>query len=211
MLIYRYRIKRVLEVERLRTKIASDLHDDVGTTLSRISLISQLIKENIEPEKIKENLNDIGILCKDALTTMSDIVWSMDSRNDNIQSMINRIKDSCSSILPTAEIKYSFNIENIDLNKTIKADIRKSIYLIAKEAINNIINHSNASNVSIEIKNDGNIFSMMISDDGNWEKSNSKLTGHGLRNMKTRAEEIGGHVEIKNNVGTTIVFTTKAI
>jgi two-component sensor histidine kinase/streptogramin lyase len=211
IVIYRYRIKHVLEVERLRTKIASDLHDDVGTTLSRISLISQLIKENIEPEKIKDNLNDIGMLCRDALTTMSDIVWSMDSRNDNIQSMINRIKDSCSSILPAAEIKYSFNIEIIDQNKTIKAELRKNIYLIAKEALNNIINHSNASNVKIEIKNDGDIFSMIISDDGNWEKSISKLTGHGIRNMKTRAEEIGGHVEIKNNAGTTIVFTAKAI
>ena len=150
-IIYNYKIKRILELERLKTKIASDLHDDVGITLSRISLISELIKENIEPEKIKENLNDIGSLCKDALSTMSDIVWSIDSRNDNVESLINRIHDSCSSTLPSAEITYSFNIVGLDRAKTIRSEIRKNVYLIAREALNNIIKHSSATNVEIDM------------------------------------------------------------
>jgi ligand-binding sensor domain-containing protein/two-component sensor histidine kinase len=206
-MIYNYKIKRILELERLKTKIASDLHDDVGITLSRISLISELIKENIEPEKIKENLNDIGLLCKDALSTMSDIVWSIDSRNDNIDSLINRIHDSCSSSLPSAEITYSINIEGLDRKKTIRSEIRKNVYLIAREALNNIIKHSSASNVNIEMINTDNIFIMTIADNGKWGKSNNKLTGHGIRNMKTRAEEIGGSVEINKNGGTKIKFT----
>jgi signal transduction histidine kinase len=209
--IYNYKIKRILELERLKTKIASDLHDDVGITLSRISLISELIKENIEPEKIKENLNDIGSLCKDALSTMGDIVWSIDSRNDNIESLINRINDSCSSVLPSAEIAYTFNVEGLDRKKTIRSEIRKNIYLIAREALNNIIKHSSASHVRIEMLNNEKEFKLIIFDDGSWKKSNPKLTGHGIRNMKTRAEEIGGHIEIVKNGGTNITFTMNSI
>jgi len=210
-MIYIYKIRRILELERLKTKIASDLHDDVGITLSRISLISELIKENIEPEKIKENLNDIGSLCKDALSTMSDIVWSIDSRNDNVDSLINRIHDSCSSTLPAAEITYSFNIEGLDGKKAIRSEIRKNVYLIAREALNNILKHSCASNVIIEIINTDDIFTMTIADNGSWKISNPKLTGHGIRNMKARAKEIGGHIEIIKNGGTKITFTMNSV
>ncbi len=210
-IIYNYKIRQVLKVERLRTKIASDLHDDVGTTLSRISLISQLIKENIEPEKVKENLNEIGKLCREALNTMSDIVWSMDSRNDSMESMINRIKDSASAILLPLDINYSFNHSGLEVKKNLNADLRKNIYLIAKEALNNVIKHSDASEVKIDIKNNDGIFEMIIWDNGAWENKNYRLTGHGIRNMKMRAEEIDGDIEINNISGTQIIFIRKNI
>ena len=208
-LILNYRLKRIIELERLKTRIASDLHDDVGATLSRISLISELIKENIEPNKIKQNLIDIGNLSREALNTMSDIVWSMDTRNDNLQSMINRIKDSYAATFRSTDIYYKFDQGELDGSKKISSEVRKNIYLIAKESLSNIIKHSNATEVFLDFRLEIGILKMIIKDNGKWDEENKKLTGNGIRNMKMRAEDIKGSVELNRDNGTEIIFTMK--
>jgi len=212
-LIYRYRVGRLLEMERLRVRIASDLHDDIGATLTKISLHSELIEESNEPGEIRESLRKIGAMSRELVTTMSDIVWSIDARNDTLGNLIDRMRDFATSVLSVRATQIDFNCAGLDMQKKLPVDFRQNIYLIFKEAINNIAKHAEAARVDVQIKNANGHFNMSIRDDGKgWrEHEYAKLTGHGLRNMKMRAARIGGDLNISQNGGCTVSLTMAAV
>ncbi len=103
---YNLRVQKLLAVERMRLRIASDLHDDIGATLTHISVNSEMIKHNKDVNKIKESANKIGKLSREVIQTMSDIVWSIDSRNDSIQDLVTRMTDLAHQLLSPKEIKF---------------------------------------------------------------------------------------------------------
>jgi ligand-binding sensor domain-containing protein/signal transduction histidine kinase len=211
--IYRYRVKRLLEMERLRVRIASDLHDDIGATLTKISLHSELIEESNEPSEIRESLRKIGAMSRELVTTMSDIVWSIDARNDTLGNLVDRMRDFATGVLAVRATQIDFNCAGLDMQKKLPVDFRQNIYLIFKEAINNIAKHAEASRVDVQIKNANGHFNLSIRDDGKgWrEHEYAKLSGHGLRNMKMRASRIGGDLNISRNGGCTVSLTTAVL
>jgi signal transduction histidine kinase len=205
-LIYRYRVAQLLAVERLRVRIASDLHDDIGATLTKISLHSELIQESPDPNEVRNSLRKIGAMSRELVTTMSDIVWSIDARNDTVGDLIDRMRDFASGVLSVKAVEVTFNFAGLDMQMKLPVNLRQNIYLIFKEAINNIAKHAEASQVEVQVRNSDGKFSMIIRDDGKgWhENTYEKLTGHGLRNMKMRAVRIGGHLDISRNGGCTV-------
>jgi ligand-binding sensor domain-containing protein/signal transduction histidine kinase len=211
--IYRYRVSHLLAVERLRVRIASDLHDDIGATLTKISLQSELIQDGACSPEIIASLRKIGAMSRELVTTMSDVVWSIDARNDTAGDLLDRMRDFAASVLSVKPINVSFEVSGLDEQKKLSVPLRQNLYLIFKEAVNNIAKHAAASQVNIHIKNADGAFSLMIRDDGKaWgEGECEKLTGHGLRNMKMRAERIGGHLEIFRNGGCTVKLTAPAL
>ncbi len=239
--IYQYRVSHLLAVERLRVRIASDLHDDIGATLTRISLHSELIQNGADPKEVKSSLQKIGAMSRDLVTTMSDIVWSIDARNDTVGDLIDRMRDFASSVLSVKPVNVSFEVSGLDEHKRLPVPLRQNIYLIFKEAINNIAKHAKATKAEIYLKNSEGRFLMMIRDDGagfveneldpasaplhqkakadsaphleftEAERGRGKLTGHGLRNMKMRAERIGGNLEFKMDNGVSITLVGRAI
>jgi len=211
--IYRHRVERLLEMERLRVRIASDLHDDIGATLTKISLHSELIEESNEPGEIRESLRKIGAMSRELVTTMSDIVWSIDARNDTLGNLIDRMRDFATSVLTVQATEIDFNCAGLDMQKKLPVDFRQNIYLIFKEAINNIAKHAEAARVEVQIKNANGHFNMSIRDDGKgWrEHEYARLSGHGLRNMKMRAARIGGDLNISRNGGCTVSLTATAL
>jgi len=213
VLIYRYRVSRLLEVERLRVRIASDLHDDIGATLTKISLHSELIQSGSEPNEIKDSLQKIGAMSRELITTMSDIVWSIDARNDTIGNLIDRMRDFAASVFSMQAVEVDFDFAGLETQKKLPVDLRQNIYLIFKEALNNIAKHAEASRVEVQIENLNEKFSMTIRDDGKGWRENEyeKLSGHGLRNMKMRAARLGGHLNISRNGGCTINLTAPAL
>ncbi len=208
---YRIRLNRILELERLRIKIASDLHDDIGSALTRISIDSDLLKSNLGNEESNVIFQRIGNVSREIISSMSDVVWSIDSRNDTIQDLINKMKDFAYSVLSAKNILVTFETESLNLQKKIKIDLRQNIYLIFKEAINNSSKYSNADEIKVSLKNINGNFYMTINDLGSSISSSEKLTGHGLRNMKMRAERIGGKIEFVKDGGFKIVLTTNEI
>ncbi len=208
---YRIRLNRILELERLRIKIASDLHDDIGSALTRISIDSDLLKSNLGNEESNVIFQRIGNVSREIISSMSDVVWSIDSRNDTIQDLINKMKDFAYSVLSAKNILVTFETESLNLQKKIKIDLRQNIYLIFKEAINNSSKYSNADEIKVSLKNINGNFLMTINDLGSGISSSEKLTGHGLRNMKMRAERIGGKIEFVKDGGFKIVLTTNEI
>lgn len=206
-----YRLSQSLKIERLRTKIASDLHDEVGSSLTRISIYSDLLQnENNESERTNY-LSRISAMSREIVSTMSDIVWSIDNRSDTASALFIRMKDFATELLQSKNIQFDFKVSGIHEKAIVDPILRQNIYLIFKESINNIVKHANASYVLVEIVNDSRQFKMIITDNGKGFSLPQNQRGNGLRNMDRRAHAIHGLIEFTTQSGTQLIFTRKAL
>ena len=199
--LHRLRVQKLLAIEKLRIRIASDLHDDVGSALTRISITSEQIQTLNDHNRIQNLSKNIGTMSRDIISTMSDIVWSIDSRNDNLSELLDRMQDHAYKNLVMNEIKVSLKTSGMDKSKKIKIDHRQNIFYIFKETINNIVKHSNATEVKIILKNEGKEFFMEIADNGTGFSAEKFKKGNGLRNMQMRAKRMNAKLDISNNNG----------
>lgn len=207
--IHRYRIAQLLKIERLRTKIASDLHDEVGSSLTRISIYSDLLKNEKDDTERSNYLQRINTVSREVVSTMSDIVWSIDNRSDSAESLFLRMKEYSAEVLSSKGIESSFQISGISEKSELEPLVRQNIYLIFKESITNVVKHAQAQHVTIEISQNSEEFSMIISDDGVGFDSSVQNQGHGLRSMQRRAFSIDGTIEFANSAGSQIIFRRK--
>lgn len=204
--LHRYRLTQTLRVEQLRNKIASDLHDEVGSNLTRISIYSELIQDGEDEINIKSHLNRIGSISREVITTMSDIVWSIDGKSDTYEALFLRMKDFAVDILHPKNIELDFSIENIDINKRIDPRTKQNIYLIFKEAVTNVVKHAQASWVQVRIVITDKKFVMTINDNGIGIPAEIGIQGNGLSNMRRRALAIHAELTISNLNGTHITL-----
>ena len=188
---YRYKQKliRQKDLANLRTKISSDLHDDVGSILSGLAMQSQMLTYTAK-EKQKASLLEISNMSRDAMEHMRDTVWAMDSRKDKYENLIDRMRDFAEKNLSMKNMTHEFIIADINTKKFINPEKRQTIHLIFKEAITNIIKHCNGKHVTIVFAYTKNSLHLSIHDNGT-EKENCNSDGLGLSNMKMRAEKIG--------------------
>lgn len=203
--IHRYRLAQSLQLERLRTKIASDLHDEVGSSLTKISIYSELAQNGLTEKEKAVYLNSIGGLSREVVNTMSDIVWSIDNNNDTLAELINRMKDFAAEVLEAKEIGFECILHKIDGNKVLDPIMRQNIYLIFKEAINNVVKHAKATHVRVYITTQPK-FELRIEDNGIGMPEQKTHSGNGLNNMKRRAQTIGGTLSFSAAGGTTITL-----
>lgn len=208
---YRIKINKIIEMEKLRLKIASDLHDEVGSTLTKVSMRAQMLEMQINGEKESNNLKRISEQAIDAVSTMQDIVWAIDSRNDNAENLINKIKDTVFSMLVEKNIKVDFEITGLNNDLKVPLEVRQNIYLIIKEAVHNITKHSNADSAKIYLCNSPEKLELIISDNGNNYYQKEFSTGQGLKNIEMRAEKIKGKVEYIKEKGFKIVLSAPPI
>lgn len=194
--LYQYRVNRLLAMERLRVKIASDLHDDIGADLSKISMYSELIQHESGSEDSKTMLKTVGELSRNVVSSMSDIVWSIDARSDRLQDLIRRMKIFANSLFDKKDVRVKFETSQLDVNMTLPILIKQNFYLIYKEALNNIFKHSNATEVEIVMRIQGRQLSMTISDNGRGFVESEGLGGHGMKNIRMRAETLRGSLKI---------------
>lgn len=199
-----YRVSRSLEIERLRGKIASDLHDEVGSSLTRISIYSDLLQNSANSSHQKNYLSSISSLSREIVDTMSDIIWSIDNSNDSLGSLVNRMKDCAAEMTKTKNFRIEFNTDHINEKKVLDPVLRQNLYLIFKESINNIVKHSGADFVKVHISNSHEGFIMLINDNGKGINLRKDKMGNGLRNMDKRALAINATLNISNGVGTTL-------
>jgi ligand-binding sensor domain-containing protein/signal transduction histidine kinase len=204
--LYRYRVNRLLEIERLRVRIASDLHDDIGASLSRIALQSELMTEGIEPEALPRYLRSIATISRELVTSMSDIVWSIDARNDTVEHLMTRIRDFAMSTLEACHVDFSFTFDGIDVHKSIAVEKRENLYLICKEAINNIAKHAQATQATINFRNGPELLTIVVADNGKGWGEVETSGGHGLRNMRMRAVRLGGSLRIEHHQGSRVIL-----
>lgn len=201
ILINRYRVlnetKRQLEVEILRNNIARDLHDDLGSTLSSIHIISKMamLEEN---GRAGQHFSKISQQTAGMMDKLGDIVWSIHPNNDHLDQMLIKMREFAVEILEPKGINLDFQCdENVE---KLKIDLvkRKNVFLIFKESINNIAKYSECQHVLIVFQCKDGQLHMTIKDDGVGFDPFKNGSGNGLRNMKERAAHIGGEVLIES-------------
>ncbi|MFM9984607.1 MAG: histidine kinase [Flavobacteriales bacterium] len=178
-----------------RNRIASDLHDDVGASLSSINIYSKvaMLKMENAPAMVPEMLSLISQNASNMMDSLSDIVWSINPKNDSLVSLMNRIKSQGLEVLQPLDIELHFvNETERDIQMSMTA--RKNLYLISKEAMNNIAKHSRARRVTISVSVRNAKLKMEFKDDGIGLVNSSSSKGNGLVNMQQRAKEMDGEI-----------------
>jgi signal transduction histidine kinase len=193
---------------RERLRISRDLHDDIGASISGISISAITAQKKLSENNIHEAgslLHHIAQDAHDMVTSMSEMVWLINPKNDSMEKLFDRIRTYATHVLPAKDILFSFNDE-VSLNPLILSiEERKNIYLIFKEAINNAAKYSECSEVNLIVQKNKSTVDFILSDNGNGFDKSKVQFGNGLKNMQQRADEINGKFSTESNSnGTTI-------
>lgn len=207
------RVKNLLAIEKLKTRLAADLHDNVGSGLTEISILSELaaFKTGLKYPDSQRELKIISDLSRQLVDNMSDIVWVVNPQRDSLHDLIVRLKNYYGETLNSLGI--TFKVSNLEKLKDIKLpiDFKQNLYLILKEAINNAIKHSKCSVIHLDANARKDIIEVSVTDDGIGLDENNTGYGNGIKNIKQRAESIGGRVKWKSSPaqGTSVRFVGK--
>ncbi len=214
------RLEREQAVERERTRIAKDIHDDLGASLTRISMISQSARASIEePTKILRFLDQIFLTARESTRALADIVWAVNPSHDTLDSLAAYLQKFAQNFLRDANVRCRIDMPLELPMWPLTADIRHNLLLAFKEAVNNVVRHANATEIRISLKVEPQSFALTIQDNGCGFKvpvyldvtattSEQSPAANGLKNMSLRLGEIGGHFEIVSSegAGTKITF-----
>ncbi len=200
--IRKYELDHINKMEQLRLRISRDLHDELGSLLTGIAMKSDLLLEKVDLKSKKEIFKEISTNCRKSVDTLSDIVWAIDSKNNSLQNLSDRMESFLFQFLSSENIKITFKplitIKPIQLNQ----DYRQHVFLIFKEAITNIMKHSNATQVFVSLTKDKNNIILTIKDNGTvFTKNERSLDGNGIINMKLRTKKIKGNIQFYNDNG----------
>lgn len=194
--MYRINIRSVKGLHQLRVKIASNLHDEVGSLLTRITMFSDNLRYGKNNEEQRDQkLEKIASLSRNATASMSDVLWAIDARNDFTGNLLDRMHEHAEEMLLPLQVNILFDTQYVNPKQYIQSETRRELYLIFKEAINNIAKHAHAQNVRVMYRQKEKQFSLLIENDGIEEDNKSYNTGQGLENMKLRARRINAIFE----------------
>jgi signal transduction histidine kinase len=204
--LYRFRLAQLLELERVRTRIATDLHDDIGSNLTQISILSEVVRRKVgqDSDMVSEPLMRIADLSRELVDSMSDIVWAVNPRRDHIGDLAQRMRRFASDVLSARNIEFKFYTVDGNLDKEMRADKRRQVFLVFKEGINNIVRHSECKGVTIELSVEKQRLVLKLCDDGRGfdpAKANGNTHGHGLESMAERVRSIGGEFNLESRPG----------
>ena len=202
--IVQRRIKRIKEKFELRNRIASDLHDEIGSTLTSINILSNVSQQAMDqqPAQVKVLLEQISSQSKTIQQSMSDIVWSIRPDNEKIENLLVRIREYAGQTLEPLNINTVIEADEILVDKILPMHYRKDMLLLCKEAVNNIAKHSSASVATIAFSCSNKKMVVTITDNGQWKGNNS---GTGTKTMQERALALGAQLTIQATETGTIV------
>lgn len=195
----RGRVRRRKDLEALRQRIASDLHDDIGSNLSSIALLAELGKTEVdEPDLVIEELTDIKKTADKTIESMRDIVWLIRPGEETWAQMLTRFRETAAKLLRAHE--YTFNVTGSSSDMRLPLEFKRDLFLIYKETLNNIVRHAEAEKVSIEIDCRRSRLELTIEDDGiGFNNLDQEFReGNGLRNLRMRAQAIGASLKVRS-------------
>ncbi|MES2516941.1 MAG: ATP-binding protein [Bacteroidota bacterium] len=200
--LYRFRYEQLLKLQHVREKISRDLHDEVGSTMSGISILGAIIQQKMPDnllirtftERIVEDSRRVG-------DTLDDIVWSVKPQNDHLDQLLIRMKRFASDLFDAEDIKYQFDLPEFTDKVKLSMDERYDIYLIYKEAVNNLVKYAKCTEVNVKIEIRKGSLLMQIKDNGIGFNPNLQTERNGIRNMRSRTENLGGQIDIFSEIG----------
>jgi signal transduction histidine kinase len=201
--IYRQRINKLLAVEKIRIKVARDLHDDMGSALSTINILSTMAKTKVgdDPVKSSEYIGKISDNSQRMMEAMDDIVWSIKPANDSMQKITARMREFATGILEAKDIELDFKVDEKVNEVKLNMEARRDFFLIFKEAVNNVAKYSRCSKCSIHIALHQHRLLLDVKDNGVGFDVNKADSGNGLSNMQKRADALKGRVSIQSKPG----------
>lgn len=188
---YKYRLNLLRKTAETRIRIARDLHDEIGSSMTRISMQLQLLEPTVQTKQ-RAALQKVGKIVDESVVKLRDLVWAIDKSSDHWKDVLERMEDYAYDTLLPKEIIFSFQQQGIDPERMLAPNDKRNLYLIFKESINNVAKHSNADRVTAVLKNERYRFVMSIVDNG--VKSCQPKQGHGLANIQIRAKRMGGQL-----------------
>jgi hypothetical protein len=216
MTIYLYdrrRIARLVELERVRTRIATDLHDDIGSNLSQIAIMSEVARSQIARGDAggAQQLSLIARISRESVDAMSDIVWAINPQRDRLGDLTGRMRRFAGEICGGRGISFQFHayLPNQAEDLRLGTDVRRQTFLIFKECVNNIVRHSACSEADFELRISGRGLALRVADNGQGFDQLSVKDGHGLASMKRRAASLGGDLQIISAPGSGTILSLK--
>jgi ligand-binding sensor domain-containing protein/two-component sensor histidine kinase len=199
---YRYRISQLIRVQKIRNRIATDLHDDIGSTLTNISILSELSRQHLPPQQEAHVfLNRISEEVNNSSQALDDIIWSINTNNDTLEQTVARMRRYAAEVFDAANITYSLQLDEQFAGRKLNMEQRRDWFLIFKEAINNIYKHAKAKQVTIRIWIEKNRLCMTIRDDGTGFNTSLVTHRNGIKNMHQRVDKWQGRIDIQSVPG----------
>ena len=186
--VYDYRVRNLLAIERLRIRIATDLHDDIGASLTQISILSELARRS----RAEAVLSDIANIARDLSQDMSDIVWAVNPRHDRFEGLLHRMRRFANDTLAGAEIDVTFEAERLPSDLAVPLDARRPLYLVFKEAVHNVARHSGATRAAVRLSLEGAWLKLTVEDNGRGFDPAAEHSGEGVASIQRRLREFGG-------------------
>jgi signal transduction histidine kinase/ligand-binding sensor domain-containing protein len=202
----RSREERLAELERVRRRIATDLHDDIGSSLTQISILSEVIRQrlNHEDSPVTEPLSMIAGASRELVDSMSDIVWAINPQKDHLHDLTLRMRRFAADSFTARNIRFQLRLPAAPDNQEdvkLGANLRREVFLIFKESVNNIVRHANCTEAVVELSFADGRLRLLITDNGLGFDSGRESDGHGLMSMRDRVRGIGGQFALNSRPG----------
>ncbi len=197
---YRYRISQLKRIQEVRDRIASDLHDEIGSSLTHVNILSEIGKKNSKSEDQPQQLfKRIGEEVQSSSEALDDIIWSVSSRADKTEDMISRMRRYASELFDVKGIVFSLQEDNLTEGQSIGLEVRRDFYLIYKELLRNVLRHAEATEVIVRIRGEGQWLWLEVSDNGHGFDPNEPTERHGLHSIKGRVSKWNGQLFIHSS------------
>jgi ligand-binding sensor domain-containing protein/two-component sensor histidine kinase len=206
--VHHLRLQQIFRVERLRSRLASDLHDEIGSGLSQIAVLSEMTRRHLplDLQLEADPLGRVAQISRELLDSMNDLVWALQPRRDRLGDLTSRMRRFASESLGAANIEFEFRAGGLLEDQHIGLEQRRDIYLILREGIRNILRHSRCSRASVDLSVANGELVMVIRDDGVGFAPDVKSDGQGLASTRERARQLGGQIEWRWDHGTTVAL-----
>src|SRR5215471_16276134 len=201
--VYRYRLARLIELERVRTRIASDLHDDIGANLSLLAGMSEMLNQQVpvgEPQ-MSERLSLMAAVSRRSVEAMSDIVWAVNPNKDHLRDLVQRMRRFASDAFTSRNMGVHFSASGVALDMKLDADVRREVFLVFKEAVNNAVRHSDCASAEIVLAVERGWLTLEVRDHGCGFDPARTDGGEGLVSMRRRAGKLGGTLTVISRPG----------
>jgi signal transduction histidine kinase len=184
----------------MRTRIATDLHDDIGANLTRIAVLSEVVRRKGHAGT-DNHLESIATVARESVTAMSDIVWAISPDRDGLNDLASRMREHAEEVFAANGKALTFTAPAIGRDLRLSVDTRRDVYLIFKEAVNNAARHSGCLRVHVSLRSDERGLILSVMDDGVGFDIASEDQGNGLASMRSRAERLGARFDISSRPG----------
>lgn len=208
--IHCLRVNHILSAERIRRRIARDLHDDIGSTLTSINIMSAMARRSADKDdmaKTQEFLLKISENTTRMMESMDDIVWSINPQNDNTQQVIARMREFTTGMLEARQIDFHFSIDDKIFARRLRLENRHDFFMIYKETITNIAKYAQCTFADVRVQLRKGQLVLRVQDNGIGFNVNEAGEGDGLMNMQRRAFRMNGQLSIQSQLGKGTVVT----